>query len=115
MLESANQKAIRAKACQLGFRLFRNNSGALLDKRGIPVRFGLANESKAMNLKLKSSDLIGIYRKTGQFTAFECKEPDWKYTGTEREVAQKAFIDLVLKDGGIAAFIKDPEELLNYV
>ncbi len=50
---------VRLRAAELGYHLFRNNVGQLLDKEGRPVRFGLANDSKALNKALKSGDLIG--------------------------------------------------------
>ncbi len=110
------QTKVQIEAARLGIHLFRNNVGVAppTDENPRPVRYGLANESKDMNERLKSSDLIGIRKvfieprhlgKTiGQFVARECKHGAWTYAGTEREVAQLAFIDLVLAHGGDAAF-----------
>lgn len=63
---------------------------------------------------MKSSDYIGITnivvtpdmigKQLAIFTAIEIKDPDWKYAATKREVAQKKFIDLIIKSGGIATF-----------
>lgn len=113
--ESRVQSSVRLEAAGKGCILFRNNVGALLDERGVPVRYGLANESKAMNDKLKSSDLIGIRRVLigpqhagqviGQFVARECKHGAWKRSPTDKhEAAQDAFLRLVLSYGGDAAF-----------
>jgi len=96
-----------------GVKLWRNNSGAVkIDNRF--VRFGLANESAALNDVFKSSDLIGIRpliitqemvgKTVGQFVAREVKTENWKYKNTKREKAQKAFIDLINKLGGDADF-----------
>lgn len=105
---------VRLQAAKIGVHLWRNNVGVLQDKRGVPVRYGLANDSAAVNERLKSADLIGIRPKTitpadvgtivGQFCSREIKEPGWQYSGTEREVAQLAWMHLVLKLGGDAAF-----------
>lgn len=112
--EAAVQKREQIRASQAGARLFRNNVGACYTAEGSFIRFGLANESKQMNDRFKSSDLIGLapHRVTpadvghviGVFVARECKPADWRYTGTAREIAQLRFIELVQSLGGDAKF-----------
>ena len=101
--ESATQAAVRIEASHKGARLWRNNVGAGKLDDGSFVRWGLANDSAALNHVLKSSDLIGITRE-GQFLAREVKHAGWKYTGTDRERAQLQFIQLINSLGGDAAF-----------
>lgn len=123
MLESENEDLIRIEASRHGIKLWRNNSGALKDETGRQVRYGLGNESKEINDRLKSSDEIGIASiiitpemvgmTIGVFTAFEVKKPGWKYSGTGREGAQKNFIDFVTRLGGIAAFIENVDSVHN--
>lgn len=113
--ESHVQSAVRLEASQKGLLCMRNNVGALLDDRGVPVRYGLMNESKAMNEQIKSSDLIMIRpvvvtpahvgHTIGQFVAREVKHGAWKPgEDKRREAAQERFIRLVLSYGGDAAF-----------
>lgn len=112
--ESAVMAAVRLEAASKGVRLFRNNVGVLPDQRGVPVRFGLANESPAVNKVCKSADLIGwrpvaigpqhVGTTLAQFVSRECKVPGWHYTGTEREQAQLAWASLVVASGGDACF-----------
>lgn len=112
--EAWAQSAERLAAARAGILLFRNNVGVLPDENGRPVRYGLANESKQQNERLKSSDLIGIDptpitaadigQPRGRFVAREMKAPGWTYAGTEREVAQLAFITLISSKGGDARF-----------
>lgn len=110
--EAAVTSRVRLEAAAKGYRLWRNNVGALLDKRGVPVRFGLANDSAAMNARLKSADWIGwrpvkitqdmVGRTVAVFVSMEMKEAGWRYTGAGREVAQMAWAQLVAAEGGEA-------------
>lgn len=120
--EAYAQSLIRLEAARLpGVTLWRNNVGVLLDATGRPVRYGLANESKAQNERLKSADLIGwrtvtvtpdmVGRTVAVFLSREVKPDGWKYTGTGREEAQAAWRDLVLAAGGDAAFASGPGTL----
>jgi hypothetical protein len=121
MDEAEVQKLLRLEASRRGWRLWRNNRGVAYDNRGVPVRFGLANDSMSVNNNLKSSDLIGIApiiitpehigRKIGVFTSIECKKPNWKYTGSKNETAQRNWIDLVNMLGGYAKFVSSLEDL----
>ena len=96
--EAYVQSLVRLEAPTHDVWLTRNNVGALVDKSGRPVRFGLSNESKAQNEVLKSGDLIGIRKRLieprhvgtilGQFVSRECKHVGWRYTGGEHEDAQ---------------------------
>ena len=94
---------VRLEATAKGARLWRNNVGACMDSNGNFIRYGLANDSSKINAAIKSSDLIGI-RPGGQFVARECKAAGWQFSGTEREIAQMAFLQLVIGMGGDAAF-----------
>ena len=114
MHERDIQNLVRLEASRKGLRLWRNNVGAAYMRDGTFLRYGLANETKAMNETIKSSDLIGIRRivitpdlvgyTIGQFTSREVKHSEWLYTGTPHEKAQKAWNDLILSFGGDAAF-----------
>ena len=113
MTEDDVKKVVLLKASKLGWRLWRNNVGVLVNDRGVPIRFGLANTSKAVNGELKSGDLIGIRpvlitpdmvgKVIGQFVSRECKESHWKYNPRDtRDVAQGRWAALVNSLGGDA-------------
>lgn len=101
--EAGAQQAVRLEAAEKGILLWRNNSGALQDVEGRWVRYGLCNDSKQLNERYKSADLIGI-RPGGQFVAREVKAPGWRYTGSEREQAQQRWLDMVNAAGGDGKF-----------
>lgn len=119
--EARVQDEARLLASKMGWRLFRNNVGVLKDERGVPVRYGIANDSPAMNKRIKSSDLIGIRpviitrdmvgSTIGQFVAREVKKAGWKYKGTEHEQAQLAFGTLIIGLGGDFKFYNGEGEL----
>ena len=121
MSESKIQQDIQIQARYYDTHLMRNNSGALNDEFGRPVRFGLGNVSKEHNKVTKSSDLIGVTsvivtpdmvgKRVAIFTAIEVKKPNWKWSGDEREVAQKNFIDWIISLGGIAGFANSIDTL----
>ena len=112
--ESAVQAVVRLEAARKGLKMWRNNVGVLKDDTGRPVRYGLANDSPALNKVVKSGDLIGIRpvlithehvgHTIGQFVSRECKRVGWQYCGTEREVAQLNWARLVIANGGDAKF-----------
>ena len=112
--EAAVQAEVRLEGAEIHTPLWRNNVGVLEDERGVPVRFGLANDSKVINQQIKSSDLIGckpvritgtmVGQCFGQFVARETKRRDWIYKGTPREQAQLRYLNIILALGGDAAF-----------
>lgn len=126
MKEAGVASHIRLEAPKRNVELWRNNVGVLVDARGRPVRFGLANDSSKLNKKIKSSDLIGITpvritpdmigQVIGVFTAVETKKEDWKFnTNDERAVAQKKFHDIVKKSGGYAGFASSVKDFLHII
>ena len=98
MSEQQTQQAIRLALSRGDARLWRNNTGTLLDRQGRTVQFGLCKGS---------SDLIGLRSITigpehlGQrlavFAAIEVKSATGRATPE-----QVAFIDTVAGMGGIA-------------
>ena len=110
--EAAAQAEIRLAAPRWGGVLWRNNVGALPDRTGVLVRYGLANDSAKLNAHVKSSDLIGFTPVGGVavFTAIECKRADWVWHATAREIAQQRFHSIVRAGGGIAGFARSDSE-----
>ncbi len=112
--EQAVQSIVRLEATQKGSRLWRNNVGAAYMKDGSFLRYGLANESSALNEKIKSADLIGIRPvkiekymvgwTIGQFISREIKNSSWEFTGSKREIAQLKWAEMILSMGGDACF-----------
>lgn len=121
--ESRQQSLVRIDASQNGVWLTRNNVGALIDSRGVPIRYGLANESKAQNKQVKSGDLIGIKpvligpqhvgTVIGQFVSREVKHAGWTWKGDAHESAQLNWCNFVLSKGGDAAFCTGPGSFNN--
>ncbi len=114
--ESPVQNHTRLNIANAGGVVWRNNVGVLRDETGRTVRFGLCNDSKALNQSIKSSDLIGIMpvliqphhvgQTAGIFTALECKHPGWHLTPSdERAHAQAKYHKIVRDLGGFAGFV----------
>lgn len=132
--ESEVQQLILLEAPKHGVVLMRNNSGAFKDETGRMVFYGLGVISKQQNERIKSSDLIGLMRSVkvktyttnkgpeylevhcGCFIAVECKRQGWKFNPKDkREVAQKAFIDWIISNGGVAGFCASVEDFLRLI
>ena len=120
MTESDVQNLARLNASKRGWRLWRNNSGALPDANGRPVRFGLGNDSSAASASLKASDLIGIAPTivtqamvgtcVGLFVSVECKSGDWRpIPSDKRWAAQSKWLELVRAMGGRGVVTTDGE------
>lgn len=115
--EARVQSEVRLAAAQRGKYLFRNNVGAGKLASGSFVRFGLGNDSAALNERFKSADLVGWERKLitadmvgqyiAQFLSVECKHRQWKFSGDKREMAQAAWATLVNAQGGRALITND--------
>ena len=111
------QSQIRLEASSKGVKLMRNNVGACQDKSGRLIRYGLMNDSKQMNERIKSADLVGIRpvlitqelvgHTIGQFVSREVKEQGWTYSGTGREVAQMRWHEFITGLGGDSCFASD--------
>lgn len=103
--EAYVQNKIRLAVGHGKIRLFRNNTGALLDIKGRLVKFGLCKGS---------SDLIGfktititpdmVGKEVAIFSAIEVKD---KGKATDE---QKKFIDIIQNAGGIAGVAKNVNE-----
>lgn len=112
--EAAVQARVRLEATARGERVWRNNVGAGKLEDGSFIRFGLANDSATVNARIKSADLVGIRpvlitqqhvgHTIGQFVSYECKRSGWRYTGSDREIAQLRWAMLILTMGGDACF-----------
>jgi len=105
MGEHEIQQRIRL-ACGHGpVRLWRNNSGALIDQQGRLVRFGLGKGSSdliGLRSVVVSPEMVG--QRLAQFVALEIK--------TARGVVsteQRAFLQLVDQLGGVAAVCRSIE------
>ena len=119
--EAAVQAQVRLEAAKKGIKLWRNNVGVFRDARGVPVRYGLANDSTRLNASVKSGDLIGwrpvlitnahIGTRIAQFVSRECKKSGWKWSGDAHERAQLKWAEAVMADGGDAKFCSGEETL----
>ena len=128
--EASVQASRRIELAKHGIITWRNNVGAGKNEAGAFMRWGLANDSPAVNRVFKSSDLIGIRptacpcgRTYGVFVAEETKHPGWKYVGDKpcsckphkpqckpcHERGQLNFLNFVIAKGGIARFITGGE------
>ena len=111
--EAYVQNKIRLEVGVGEVRLFRNNTGALLDQSGRLIKFGLCKGS---------SDLIGfrsititpdmVGTKVAVFSAIEVKDKG------KTTVDQRNFINVINKSGGFAGVarnVEDAKKILDIV
>ena len=124
--ESTVQSDVRLAASYQGCTIWRNNTGAYQDEFGRQIRYGLCNDSKELNRRIKSSDLVGITpvvitpahvgRFLGVFTAIEVKEEGWTQTpGDKRAEAQAQFHKIVKDVGGFAGFATSVDDFMRII
>ena len=82
-------------------RIWRNNTGRLTDKRGIPVSFGLA---------VGSADLVGLLAPHGRLLSLEVKTAKGKTTQ-----AQDDWADIVRQFGGFACTVRSTQDALEAI
>lgn len=106
MSEAAVVQQVRATLSNGDVRLFRNNSGALQNKDGTWVKYGLAvGSSDLIGLKsvVVTADMVGS--RVAVFVALEGKSA----TGRTTE-EQDAFLAMVRKAGGIAGVFRSLDD-----
>lgn len=120
--ESEIQQLIQAEAAKYGCILMRNNSGALKDKDGRPVVFGLGNTSTKRMKLIKSPDLVGphsiiitpqmVGQRIAVMAAVECKRPGWRFNPNDaHERAQEAWLNWLRGAGGFAGFAQSIDDV----
>jgi hypothetical protein len=120
--ESRQQSLVRLEAAKRrNVYLFRNNVGACTTDTGSFVRYGLANDTPAMNAAVKSADLIGFRSKlivqadvgtvVAQFVSREVKHATWHWRNSPEEQAQLKWAALINTHGGDAAIVTGPGSL----
>jgi hypothetical protein len=100
------QQRIRL-ACGRGpVRLWRNNTGALVDQQGRFVRFGLCKGSSdliGLRSMVVTPEMVG--QRIAQFVALEIKAPQGVVSPQ-----QQAFLRLVQELGGVASVCRSIEQ-----
>lgn len=76
---------------------WRNNTGALKDKNGRMVRYGLKG----------SADILGIMP-DGRFLAIECKR-----IGGKVRPEQIDFLKMITSHNGVAMIVHNPDEMME--
>ncbi len=99
MTETQIQAAIRDALLATGkVLLWRNNTGKLQDRGGRWVTYGIG---------VGGADLVGIYKPTGRFVAWEVKTPTGKLSPE-----QKAWHYAVTQAGGAVFVARSVDEAL---
>lgn len=93
------------------FAVRQNSGAAWMPSKGgkdAPVSFYfIVRQPEDMTIV----DFTGFLKPMRPF-AIECKRRNWKWTGSEREKEQKAYIDMIKDRGGLGAFVTGGDHLL---
>lgn len=121
--ENAVAAEARLMLGRYGIVAMRNNVGVLEDKNGRPVRYGLCNETPAMNKTIKSSDDIlaipyvvkpqDVGRKLGIIGGVEYKKRNWVFSGNGRETPQLNFHRMLHAVGGVGIFANSGQSVID--
>lgn len=96
-------------AAQYRAWLFRNNTGAYKDAHGRLVRYGLCRgSSDAIGWTELDIEPADVGRTVAVFTAYETKSTRGRLTSE-----QVAFLDAVRRSGGIAAEVREGDDINN--
>jgi hypothetical protein len=100
------QQRIRLACGRGAVRLWRNNTGALVDQQGRFVRFGLCKGSSDL-IGLRSLEITPelVGKRLAQFVALEIKAPQGVASPE-----QQAFLRLVQELGGVAAVCRSIQQ-----
>jgi len=104
--EQSIQQHIRLTCSTGATRLFRNNTGTLLDRNGRPVQFGLAKGSADLigwTTRTITPDMVG--QQVAVFTSIEVKSA----TGRLRP-DQRQWMEAVQAAGGIAGVARSVDD-----
>lgn len=108
MKENNIQRLIEERASQLGHRLFRNNKGALQNKQGDWVSYGVGPEGTADLLGFAvvtiTPDMVG--ERVAVFCSVEVKKP-----GESPRRNQRDWMNFIRQMGGRAGVATSPEEV----
>jgi hypothetical protein len=106
LCEHEIQQRIRLACGRGAVRLWRNNTGALVDQQGRFVRFGLCKGSSDL-IGLRSLEITPelVGQRLAQFIALEVKTAQGVLSPEQR-----AFLRLVQELGGVAAVCRSVEE-----
>ena len=107
--EQSIQQHIRLTCSTGATRLFRNNTGTLLDRNGRPVQFGLAKGSADLigwTTRTITPDMVG--QQVAVFTSIEVKSA----TGRLRP-DQRQWMEAVQAAGGIAGVARSVEDAVG--
>lgn len=109
MSETAILARVRVALSAAGAKVFRNQCGALYNKEGRLVTFGLGTGSSDLigyHSVLVTDDMVG--KRVAIFLAVEVKSPDGRATE-----AQRHFLETVEMAGGIAMLVRAPEDAVS--